>query len=428
MRRLAVLLLLAGCGGDAIDGWSGSVETLPNGAVRVMNTPQGAWRHDTGWRLVPELVVGTVDGPEPTVFAAVSGVEVDADGRIYVLDRQANELRIFSADGAHVRSVGRSGEGPGEYSNANGLRWITADSLLVIDQRGNRYSILDHEGEYVRSVPRALGFYGWTFTGGYDNGTLYEFTTVQVGDERRPVLLGTSLQSAAPIVGPPEASGDPDEVAATRRATVDTVFLPNPSGPLYEAFSVRNESGGMVMGVPFAPEPVYRVDDHGRIWHGHGSEFRIVRSSFAGDTTMEVLLDAEPAPVTTAELEAWEEGPGVARFRERGGVLDLGRIPKVKPYFDDLLVDAEGYIWVFMPAAPMQVSIAIFDPEGRYLGRLYADGFNRNAYVPPVARNGRLYIVGTDDLDVQHVYVFRIDDRAGEGVAGRQSSRRHEAG
>jgi hypothetical protein len=197
MKRLVVVLLMAGCGADADGPWNGSIETLPNGAVRVTNPAEGIWEVDAGWRLVPELVLGTVDGPEQTVFASVSGIEVDDSGRIYVLDRQANELRIFLADGTHVRSVGRSGAGPGEYAAANGLRWISQDTLVLVDQRGNRYSILTSEGEYVRSVPRALGFYGWSFNGGYRRDTLYEFTTVGREDAARPALLGTSLRSAA---------------------------------------------------------------------------------------------------------------------------------------------------------------------------------------------------------------------------------------
>jgi hypothetical protein len=362
--------------------------------------------------------MGTVDGPEPTVFASVSGIEVDDSGRIYVLDRQANELRIFSADGTHVRSVGRSGGGPGEYAAANGLRWISPDTLVLVDQRGNRYSILTSEGEYVRSVPRALGFYGWSFNGGYRRDTLYEFTTVGREDAARPALLGTSLRSAADASAL-VMSSDPE--APGRQATVDTVYLPQASGPLFESFSVRNERGGMVMGVPFTPRPVYHIDADGDIWHGRGSEFRIFRSSFSGDTMMEILLDAEPLPVTADDLNTWQEGPGVTQFLERGGKLDLDRIPKTKPFFDDVIVDSDGRLWVFMPSSEMQSPIAIFDERGRYLGRVHADGFRRDTYVAPVVRNGRLYVVGRDDLDVQHVYVFRIEDLAESDVAAEWS-------
>lgn len=411
MRWLAAGLLLAGCRGADVEGrWGGSVDTLPNGAVRVTNPAEGLWqRGGTTWRLVPELAIGAVDGPEAFVFAAAIGLEVDGAGRIYVLDRQANELRIFSADGTHVRSVGRSGSGPGEYANANGLRWISPDTLVVVDQRGNRYSILTGEGAYVRSVPRRLGFYGWAFSGGYENGRLYERSTIRTQEEQRlPVLLGPALggKDVEQRAGLPGVS---EEIARSSEPGIDTVYLPVPTGPLHAPFTVQTERGGMMMAVPFAPGPVYHVDGRGGIWHGHGSEPRIVRSSFDGDTIMEILLDAEATPVDPAELSAWEAGQSVRQFREMGGRLDLSRIPKVKPFFDDLYLDPDGHLWVSVPAPPMEVVFAVLDREGRYLGRLQVSGLNRDTFVPPVVRNRRLYVVGRDELDVQRVHVFRIE-------------------
>jgi hypothetical protein len=414
--RCAGLLLVAGCAAaDGAGEWQGTRETLPNGAVRVTNSAQGVWRDDGGWRLVPELQIGVIEGAAPFMFSAIMGVEADDEGRIYVLDRQANELRIFGADGSHVRTVGRSGGGPGEYGNANGLRWLGPDSLLVIDQRGNRYSVLTRDGDYVRSVQRTLGFFGWAFGGGRRGDVVYEQTSVGAEGERRPVLIGTSLAGAAdaPANGAADAAdaGQAERAAAAPPAparAMDTVPLPVTAAPAYESFSVRTERGGMVMGVPFAPGAVYRIDDDGMLWHGHGSEFRLFRSTFDGDTLLEIVLDAAPTPVTDAEIADWESGQGVAQFREMGGRLDLDRIPRTKPHFNDIHVAPDGHIWVSVPSAPRTAQFAIFAADGRYLGRLHLDGLTRDATVPLVVRNDRLYVVGRDELDVQRVYVYRI--------------------
>jgi len=187
------------------------------------------------------------------------------------------------------------------------------------------------------------------------------------------------------------------------------VMLPLSDAPTPEGFSVRTERGGMSMGVPFAPGPVYHLDRSGHLWHGHGSEFRIFRSTLAGDTVLEVTLDAEQAPVSAEELEEWEAGPGPQQFREMGGELDLGRIPGAKPFFDGLYQDPEGYLWASIPTQPSETLFAVMDPEGRYLGKLRIQGVERVEWVEPVVRNGRLYLVGRDELDVQRVHVFRID-------------------
>jgi 6-bladed beta-propeller len=398
-RWMAALLLLAACARtDALRGWSGTVEKLPNGAVRVTNPAQGVWTDSSAWRLVPELQIGDAEGAAATTFASVSGLAVDGAGRIYVLDRQANEIRIFDPRGTHVRTVGHSGGGPGEYTSANGLLWRSPDSLLVVDQQGGRYSILTADGTFVRSVPRRINAFNWAFSGGTSGGRIYEIGAAGEGKDRHPALLGTSLAGAGGDTRGGPAGGP----------AMDTIPLPPGEGPGYQSFEVHNGSSMMMVGVPFAPVAVYHLDERGGIWHGHGSRFRLLRSTLAGDTTREIRLDAAPVPVTAAEIQEFESSPGVARFRQMGGRLDRSRIPGVKPFFTDVYTDAEGYLWVSVPGGPRQVAFAVFDPDGRYLGRLRANGLSRDA-VPPVVRNGRLYLVGHDETDVQRVYVYRIE-------------------
>jgi hypothetical protein len=389
MLVLSLLSLLAtGCT-DAADGeWTGSIDTLANGAVRVSNPGAGVWDAAGGGHLEPVLALGELEGPPATMFESISGLQVDAAGRIYVLERRANELRIFDADGTHVRTVGRSGGGPGEYSNANGLVWMADDTLVVIDQRGNRYSLLTRAGDFVRSVPRALGFFGWNADAAYHEGRVYENSSVRTDEgESRPALLGTALHDGA---------------------VNDTLLLPVTTAPRMEPFSHQTDRGGMVMGVPFAPAPVYHVAPDGTVWHGHGSEFRLVRTRLAGDTLREVLLAAQPVAVTADELSEWEESTGTKQFREMGGRIDMSRIPRTKPLFDGMFTDDEGRLWTSLPAPPGEAAFAVFDADGRFLGRLAATGVRRDAYVRPVVRGGRLHFVGRDELDVQRVYVFRI--------------------
>lgn len=406
-----IVLILAGCGtGDVADRWQGRVDTLANGAVRVTNPADGAWDEASAWHLVPQFALGRIEGEGAELFSAISGLEVDDHGRIYVLDRQANELRIFDADGTHVHSVGREGEGPGEYRNANGLSWLSSaspDSLVVIDQRGNRYSILTREGEYVRSVRRRLPFFGWAYSGNVHDGWIYENYSTGSGDDRQPVLLGTALRPAS-AGADLELTGTERQETTTAQDAVDTIMLPRPDGPLFQSFSVYSDRGGMVMSVPFAPGIVRHLDRHGELWFGHGGEFRVVHAALEGDTLTEILLDATPTPVSDEELEEWLAGSSVQRFRQMGGDLDLERIPESKPHFDGLYVDPEGYLWVSVPAEPMRVVFAVFDPDGRYLGRLEAEGMRRTPWVPPVVRGDRLHFVGSDELDVQRVFVYGI--------------------
>lgn len=402
---MAVICLIAACGGMDGGDWAGTVEMLPGGIVRVTNPPEPIWAEDGGWRLEPELTLGSVEGEGADVFGTVAAFEVGQDGRIYIVDRQANELRIFGPDGAHLTTVGRAGGGPGEYTQANGVEWLTPDSLIVIDQQGGRYSILTPDGEYVRFVRRALPFYGWVFVGFVRDRTVYEqFSVGDRPDDPRPAYLGTRLDEVSPAA----ATNVEDPTTPVLAGAKDTVLLPEYSFPRVEAFSVRSSRGGMSMSVPFAPGVRYQVDPAGNLWHGWAGEPRLFRSTFAGDTTLEIVLAIEPLPVTDAELEQWRQGAGVQRFVELGGDLDMSRIPRTKPYFEGITVAGDGHLWLSVPGAPDEAHFIVLDPDGRYLGQMHIPDVRVEGWLPPIIRRDRLYVVGSDELGVQRLFVYRI--------------------
>lgn len=401
------LLGLLACSGSQDAGWAGTFEQLANGAVRVTNPATGLWQDEEAWRLEPAITIGKVEGTGADVFGSISALQVDHVGNIYVLDRQSNDLRIFDRQGHHVRTVGRSGKGPGEYSAANGLVWLVEDSLLVVDQQGNRYTILDRAGDYIRSVQRRLGFFGWAFQGGLDGDVLYEISGIRNGDAYEPALLGTRVMGdGLGAGGSPPPRDQPTEEGP--HLVADTVRLPIIDGPQVEPLRVETERGGMVIGVPFAGRVQYCLDGSGGMWMGHGGTQHLYHVTLAGDTLAEVVLSMEAAPVSPEEIEEWQEQPAIDRFKQMGGKLDVGRIPKNKAFFDGITEDDEEYVWLTVPTKPQRVEFAVLDPDGRYLGGLGLDGMNLETYIRPIIQNDHLYFVGRDDLDVQRVYVYRI--------------------
>src|SRR5687767_13361969 len=64
-------------------------------------------------------IVTTIGGseslPEQYLFGSVSSVATDALDRIYVADMMSSEIRVFSPQGEFLQTVGRPGQGPGEF-------------------------------------------------------------------------------------------------------------------------------------------------------------------------------------------------------------------------------------------------------------------------------------------------------------------------
>ena len=96
---LALAGSTASCG-DAPAAWAGTVDTPATGQVVVRNPRAPLWPDGHEWRLAEELRVGTVAGEGPELFGRITSLAVDPAGQIYVLEGQAQEIRVFGPDGA----------------------------------------------------------------------------------------------------------------------------------------------------------------------------------------------------------------------------------------------------------------------------------------------------------------------------------------
>jgi hypothetical protein len=79
--------------------------------------------------------IGEDDDAEALVFGAVGPLLVDRERQLYVLDPQAQQVSVFSAQGEFVRTIGRIGEGPGEFREPRGLVLMPDGSIGVVREQ-----------------------------------------------------------------------------------------------------------------------------------------------------------------------------------------------------------------------------------------------------------------------------------------------------
>ncbi len=382
----ALAIGAAGCGGDRRPGtWAGQVDTLPSGTVVVRNSNRGVWDTASAWHFVEELRIGSAEGYGPTSFNQIAALTVDPAGRIYVLERQAQEIRVFDSSGAFVRSIGRKGSGPAEFQEAIGMAWDPSGRLWVVDQRNVRYSVFDTAGRFVAEHPRPLsGFFAWSWDGGMDTaGTLYEMYAI-IGPSRSTVLL--ALDSSLKVM--------------------DTLPLPSYDG---EAYKIERPGMFVSATVPFTPSLVWSFDPRGYIWLGTTTPYRIYQARLRGDTVRIIERAHEPVPVTSDEKDS--AVAGMKWFTDQGGKVDASRIPDVKPAFDGFFLDDRGYLWV-EPVVKQEQGRAfdVFDTEGRYLGRVRS-GFRLLVHPAPTVHGDRLYGLTEDENGIPYVVRARIAGR-----------------
>jgi len=388
---VAVVLLAlgaAGCVDDApASGWGGTVDTLSSGQISVYNPAGSLWSAGDAWKVETELRIGTLDGTGPDMFGSISDFEVDRYGRIWLFEAQAQELRVFDGSGRFVRSVGRQGEGPGEFNRVIGMDWGPDGNLWIADPSNNRLSVVDTTGSFVASHPTIGGVVMQPWPGGFDDaGHFYTYgidTAVEDDFALVMVRYGPDLQ-AIDSVAPPEYPGE------------------------REYFEIRNDENWMMTGVPFTPSLEWRLARDGTYWAGLTGEYRLFQLSWSGDTLRSIRREYEPLPVTAADLDEAREG--LKWFTEAGGKADWSRIPASKPAFEEFVIDDDGFLWVQVVAPPDLEGrlFDVFDPQGRYLGEV-ATPFPVEFYPAPIIREGFLYAVTEDELEVPFLIRARIE-------------------
>ncbi len=97
--------------------------------------------------------IGSVEGPDWQSLGEVTAVDFDAEGNLYILDRQAHQVLVISPQGELVRRIGREGQGPGEFVMPSAMAVLDDGSVTVYDMARRNYSFLQPDGTFIRSVP-----------------------------------------------------------------------------------------------------------------------------------------------------------------------------------------------------------------------------------------------------------------------------------
>ena len=104
--------------------WSGQ-QVEENGVPHLKNSEKAV----TSVRVELEELWERGGEDDDVLFGRLSQLVQDADGNLYVLDSQLSEIQVFSPSGEFLRTVGREGEGPGEFAAVSDM-YLAPNGLL----------------------------------------------------------------------------------------------------------------------------------------------------------------------------------------------------------------------------------------------------------------------------------------------------------
>ena len=96
--------------------------------------------------------IGGLDAPEWAQFTWRDDMAFDGDGNLYVADREADHIVKVDEYGQLVVTIGRPGEGPGEFKDLYGVVVWRDGSLAANDGGRDVFHLFDVDGNFQRMV------------------------------------------------------------------------------------------------------------------------------------------------------------------------------------------------------------------------------------------------------------------------------------
>jgi hypothetical protein len=239
------------------------------------------------------LILGGEDADDP-ILLMPRQVEEGPDGNLYVLDTGDSTIKVFSPEGAHLRTLGRKGEGPGEFQRADGATFgFTPEGGLFFTEfyGGHRWiTLLNLDGTLAGTVtPRFDALFGI---------------------EKAVALTGGRFLVQMALDSEVRGEGDVYYYATPRVLKVmdaEGNLEPAIAGIQHVRLISTSPNGGTT-NLPFTPVFCWVVDaDYRVIWtEGMRTGFDVF--DLQGNRLPELPTPLpEPARVTSEELSRWQE-------------------------------------------------------------------------------------------------------------------------
>ncbi len=324
-------------------------------------------QRDVSIKLEKDLTIGERPGEKEPLFQSIRSFRIDVRGNIYVLDGRAPRLIKFGPDGSVLFSIGRKGQGPGEFMVPTMMELGKQNSVLVYDV-GNRRL------EYFSADTGAL---------------LEEKSTARLGrlfrvdDDSQGFFFGT-LNLPNP------------------GQTVQIVSKYSPSlEPIKEFFRVEDKQRENEVR-PYAPRPLFRVLSDDRLLVVNDAEYKFYWYDAKGGLLRTVQTDYRPVAFTAADKERY-----IKAYTEDGGPLPNDEIfvfPDEFPPIEHLITDDRDNIFVrtYDVDKDRRHYYEAFDKDGKALGR-FALGFAISCVV-----GDRIFSLERDENGFDQVCRYRF--------------------
>jgi len=351
-------------------------------------------------KLVPAGEIDEASLPKDVFFQGVSDVGEDSRGNVYVCDSRACSIFKFDAAGKYLKSIGRKGQGPGEFNMPYRIV-VTADRLFVYDLMNRRLCVLTPEGEFIKSIPIVTGEGRPDGMKSLPNGDIVMgWETIHYGDQEKP------------------------QDYEVRIYTPDLTLLKSlTKHAIWRNKYMHIEGFGRTTNIiqPFSPLVSWDVAADGKVIVGFGKKYEIEVHDPAKGKVASFSHSYDPVKVTDKDKTTffasltygYSDSSGNMGTLQKGPpepIVKATEFPKEKPPFFNLLADSDGNILVFPYRRAGEKEGRVFDafsPDGKFIGTVTVEGA---APMPRTAafRKGTFWATQADSEGIAKVVKYKI--------------------
>lgn len=348
--------------------WPGTVEEVDG--ITLVNNPEAPYYGEFIPELEEDLIIGNEDDKN-YLFYRARAIALDSEKNIYVVDMGNHRVQKFDDRGNYLQTIGRKGQGPGEFSAPLSICFDAQENLYVREYR--KIQVFDKNGEFMRSFP--LDHYLVDFAAD-DKGSLLGYCDLR---QRDSALRGiVKMDSQGKIIKNIAEYNDLGIKIIVGEAATFTLS-PN------HAYTPR---------LHFAPL------GSNRYVYGYASEYLLHVIDNEGNPIMRIRMEDVPVSITQKDKEyiITKACQSVERNQipiSRKLVEETIHFGKHRAFYDRLIPDDRNRLYIQRVKSVFDESDAFdfdtFSREGYCLYRV------RFPFSPEIIDNGRVYDIYTNE-------------------------------
>ncbi len=384
---LSIFILLVSCISQKTE-WQGTIEEVDG--ITVVKNPKEPMFGELILDLEEDLCIGREDD-ENYQFHRAYALAVDSEDNIYVADAGNSRIQKFSKNGNYILTIGRKGQGPGEFGLPTDLEIAdTTGHIYVVDKNdlyvlgGRRIQIFSTSGEYLKGFALEHSISQFFLD---TDGFIFSVSSLRDEEGRKTKIV--KLNSEGKLIK--ECAKFSDHKSVQRN-----------SGEASVSFRTIHA---------FTPELLLTALDEQTFAYAHNLRYEI----FAIDNNCNVILKIQaaekPQAITRSEKDhiigQLEEHLSRRGIKWPKGVLEEAcDFPSSRPFFRGIKTDDLQRLYLWRVKSVLDKSeeqvFDVFSKDGYLIHRI------RMGFLPELIKDGHLYDIDEGE-DTGEVFIRRYN-------------------